>query len=614
MVQDGYTGKILKVNLSTREIKTELVNNEWARKYIGGVGLATRYLYEEIDPSTKPFDASNPIIFMTGPLCGTKSITSGRHSIVSLSPLTGIYGESDVGGKWGKALKRAGYDGVVITGKSEKPVYLWIKDEGIEIKPASHIWEKDTYELDPEIKKETSTKAVVSAVGTAAVRGALISNIMHEGIHARAAGRCGLGAVMADKKLKAIVVHGTGKVSINDQKALKELVNKLAPIISDRLIGMRKYGTARAVPGSEQIGNLPVKNFMYSERWGDNAENLSGMALSKKEIIKKPYFCDGCIIGCGNTIHVTEGPYKTTIGGGPEYEALALMGASCMVDNVEAICLANELCNRYGIDVIETGSLIAFAMEAFENGLITSVDTGGVVLNWGDPEAMLEVLRMIGEGNHIGELLNKGLLRAAAEIGKESEKYAMHVKGLAIPGHDPRAYNGLACSYATSSRGAHHMSGHTHLYEHRLKIPEIDHEPPGRFIVEGKGRLAALSQNIMNVYDSLKACKFAQSGGWTIGPLTEAFRYVTGRNDTIVDMIVNGERSFNLKRIINVDRGINRTHDTLPKRLLTTPKTAEGFTPNLPPLDVMLDEYYESRGWSLDGIPKKETMEKLQVI
>ncbi len=611
-MSDGYKGKILKVDLGTRQIRMEPLNEGWARKYIGGTGLATRYLYEEIDQSTKPGDPHNPLIFMTGPLGATPSITSGRHQVVSLSPLTGIFGESDCGGSWGDQLKKAGFDGIVVTGQSPSPVYLWVKEGRAEVRPADRLWGVDTYDVDPLLKAETDPKATISCIGTAAEKGALIANIMHDGAHARAAGRCGLGAVMAGKKLKAIVVRGTGQVSIANDERLKELVRAHAPVVSDRLKDMRKYGTARMVQASEQIGSMPIQNFKYPHRWEEGAAKISGPAFAEK-VILKPYFCGGCVIGCGKTVQVKDGPFKTIEGGGPEYETINLLGANCLVDNLEAICLANELCNRYGIDTMETGSLVAFAMEAFEVGMITAADTGGLTLTWGSADAMVETVRMIGEGTHIGALLRQGLSRAAKAIGGAAEDLAMQVKGLAMPAHDPRAYNGLACSYATSNRGAHHTSGQTHLYEHRLEVRELSHKPPGRFTVEGKGALAALTQNIMNVLDSLKSCKFAQNGGWTIGPLTEAFRCVTGRSETIEDLMRHGERSFNLKRLINIQRGVSRKDDTLPKRLLTLAKTAQGYTPNLPPLEKMLDEYYQARGWSQDGIPLSETLQRLEI-
>lgn len=612
MTTFGYTGRLIVADLSKGTTKVEPLNMEWARQYIGGTGLATRYLYDEIDASTKPLDAKNPLIFMTGPLCGSRSITSGRHQVVSLSPLTGIFGESDAGGAWGDELKKAGFDGVLVRGKSSKPVYLWVTDDKIELRSAEKTWELDAYEFEPVIRQETHPKAVAACVGSAAAKGALISGIMHDGVEGRAAGRCGLGGIMADKKLQAIVVRGEGKVPIFDDEALKKLVKPHALTAKDRLKDMRKYGTARMIQPAEQHGTSPLQNWKYPDRWIEGAEKISGPAQVEKGIIVKAYFCRKCVIGCGNTIEVKEGPYKTVKGGGPEYETVNLFGGNCLVDSPEAICLANELCNRYGLDTVDAGALVGYAMETFEAGIITESDTGGVALKFGDADAMLECVRMMGENKHIGAVLNKGFNHVVDQF-PASELFAIHVKGLGIPAHDPRGYNGLACSYATSNRGAHHTSGQTHLYEHRLEVPEINHKPAGRFETEGKGALAAYTQNIMNVLDSAKSCKFAQNGGWTIGPITEALKHVTGWEQSIDDLIFNGERCFNLKRLINRDRGYTRKEDRLPKRMLTLPRTAEGHTPNIPPLEKMLDEYYDARGWSQDGIPLQETIDRLEL-
>jgi len=606
-------GRILRVDLTMDAIEILEVNPEWARKYMGGAGLATRYLYEEINSKTQAFDPENAIIFMTGPLAGTRSITSGRHHIVSISPLSGAYGESDSGGTWGKELKKAGFDGVIIVGKAARPCYLFVYDGQAELRSAEHLWGLDTYTLDPKILAETDPKAVVASIGTAAEIGVLIANVMNDGAEGRAAGRCGLGAVLGDKKLKAVVVRGNGKVPVADPGGLNKLVKKHASMAAKQLAGMRQYGTANIVQNSEQIGSIPLQNFKYPHRWEAGAEKISGKTLAER-LILRPYFCHSCVIGCGNLVQVNDGPYKTVAGAGPEYETICLLGANLLIDQPEPISLANELCNRYGIDTMDTGNLVGVAMEAYERGLLTEADTGGVAMKWGDADAMLECVRMIGEKRHIGAVLGQGMKTAAEYFNDAAGDFVIHVKGLGMPAHDPRAYNGLACNYATANRGAHHMAGQTHLYEHRLKVPEIGHEPAGRFVVQGKGRLTALTQNIMNVYDSVKSCKFAQNGGWTIGPVTQAFNFVTGRKDSVEDMIRHGERSVNLKRLINCARGFSRKDDRLPKRIMTQKKEADGYTPNLPPLNEMLNEYYEARGWTQEGIPREETIEALEVF
>ncbi|MBW2000715.1 MAG: hypothetical protein JRJ29_22485 [Deltaproteobacteria bacterium] len=344
----GYVGKLLRVDLTSQTIEIEPLNKEWAHKYMGGSGLATRYLYEAITPTTSPHDPENPVVFMTGPVCGTTFITSGRHHLVSLSPVTGIYGESDVGGAWGGELKKAGFDGIILQGKASRPVYLWVKDGNAMLRSAEEIWEMDSYEIEDALKAETDPKASIACIGTGAVRGALIAGVIHEGHHARAAGRCGIGSVLAEKKVKAVVVRGTGKVGIADREGLSELVKKYSPVVADRLKDMRRYGTARMVQAAEHIGSSPLQNWKYPYRWERGAARLSGPALVEKGIILRPYFCRGCVIGCGNTVRVKEGPYQTSEGGGPEYETLNMLGSNCLVDNLEAVCLANELCNGMG--------------------------------------------------------------------------------------------------------------------------------------------------------------------------------------------------------------------------------------------------------------------------
>lgn len=608
----GYAGRIIRVDLGEGKVSFEPLEEEWSRKYIGGTGLAARYLYAEIDGSTKPSDPQNPLIFMTGPLAGTAAITSGRHHVVSLSPLTGIFGESDVGGSWGEQLKRAGFDGIIVKGESKGPVYLWVTDGKAELRPAAHLWGMDSYEVDAPLRKETHEKATVSCIGPAGEREVPIASIMHDGTEGRAAGRCGLGAVMGRKRLKAIVVYGTGRVEVADTKGLLEAVKALSPLICERLEGMRKYGTSRMVQTAEQLGSMPLQNWKFPERWVEGAAKLGGPSLAEK-IIVSPYFCKRCVIGCGNRVQVKAGPYKGVLGGGPEYETLNMLGANLLVDDLEAVAMANELCNRYGIDTICAGAAIGFAMEAYERGLITLEDTDGIDLTWGKADSMVEMVRLMGEAKGFGQVLGKGVRKAAEEIGRGAGEFAMHVKGLSVPAHDPRAYNGISVMYATSNRGAHHTSGQTHVYEHRMSVPELNHTPPGRFVVEGKGELAARTQNIVNVIDSAKTCKFAQFGGLTIGPVRDLYCYVTGREDTLEEVITHGERSFNLKRLINVARGISRKDDTLPKRFLTLAKEAEGLTPNLPPLERMLEEYYRYRGWDEEGAPLPETLERLDI-
>ena len=611
MKMKGYMGTILKIDLTRSKVQKEDLNEAWAKQFVGGSGLGAKYLFELTDEKTDPLGPENPLILMTGPFTGTSVPLSGRHAVVTRSPLTGIFGESDVGGTWGANLKRAGFDGIILTGKSEKPVYLWINDEKVEIRDASHLWGKDTYEMDPILKSETHEKAVVSAIGQAGENQVFISSIMTDGREGRAAGRCGMGAVMGSKNLKAIVIRGTKKVPVHNPEEVTRLPKEYGAMINQKAENFRKYGTAGSLSVFEAMGTLPLQNWKFVGRWESSAEKINGFTMSGT-VLKGHYFCDACILGCGRRVRIEQGPYAGVEGAGPEYETLALLGSNCLIDNLEALCFANELCNRFGLDTISTGGVIAFGMEAYERGLIDREDTGGIELQWGNEEALMEMIRMIALKRGFGEVLGKGVKKASEIIGRNSVEFAPHIKGLELPGHDPRGYNAGAMGFATSSRGACHLSGLSHTFERVLKSPEMDiPEPTDRYEVKGKGILAAKSQNLMGMMDSLKLCKFILFGGITITHIVKWYHEVTGREMTIEDFIKTGERIFNLKRLYNVRMGISRKDDTLPFRHLTFKRMGDGLTPNLPPLGQMLSEYYEYRGWSEDGIPTPEKLKEL---
>ena len=614
MELNGYVGKMLRLDLSNSKVHVEDLNEEWAQQFIGGSGLGTKFLYEMTDEKTNPLGPENVLIFMTGPFTGTSVPLSGRHAVVSRSPLTGIFGESDVGGTWGANLKRAGFDGIIVTGRSEKPVYLWVHDGQSEIRVASHLWGKDTFEIDPILKGETHTKAVVQAIGQAGENEVSLAAVMNDGKDARAAGRCGLGAVMGSKRLKAIVAYGTGKVPVYDPERVAQLSKEFAAQINKNAESFRKYGTAGAVSTYEAMGTLPLQNWKFVGRWEESAEKINGFTISET-ILTNRYFCDACILGCGRKIKIVSGPYAGLEGAGPEYETLALLGSNCLIDNLEALCFANELCNRFGLDTMSTGGVIGFAMEAYEKGLIDREDTDGIELRWGNAEALIKMIKMIALKKGIGKLLGKGVKRAAEEIGKNSIEFAMHVKGLEPAATDPRGYNAGSISFATASRGACHVSGLSHSFERVLKSPEMGiPEPVDRFQVEGKGILTAKTQNLMGMLDSLKLCKFLLFGGITITNMVKWYNDVTGREMTIDNFIKIGERIFNLKRLYNVRLGISRKDDTLPFRFLTCKRTGKGLTSNLPPFGQMLSEYYEYRGWSEEGIPTQEKLRELGLV
>ncbi|MCF6097123.1 aldehyde ferredoxin oxidoreductase family protein [Thermovorax subterraneus] len=610
----GYWNKIIRINLTNKTYSLETIKEELWRKYLGGSGLGAKLMYDEVNPGIDPLGHENKIFFLTGPFCGTNIPTSGRHAAVTKSPLTGIFAESDVGGSWGYELKRAGYDGIIIEGKAESPVYIYIEDSKIEIKDARHIWGKDTYETDELLKKELAADVEVMSIGPAGENLVKFAAIMTDGKDGRALGRCGIGAVMGAKNLKAITVKGSKNVEVYDKERLIKSIRNIAPGIKEATVNMTKFGTGGGVIGHESYGNFPLGNWKVG-RWPEGAEKISGQRMAETILVGN-YRCKGCIIGCGRVVKIENGPYKGVEGAGPEYETLGTLGGLCLIDELEAIAYANELCNRYGMDTITTGGVIAFAMELYEKGIITKQDTGGLDLRFGNAEAMVELVKMIAERRGIGRILAEGVRKAAKEIGGLAEEYALHVKGLEPPAHDPRAYNGVALSYATSNRGACHLAGFTHGFERVFAMPELGYDKPhDRLLVDGKAEFVAKMQNLMGVFDSLKLCKFMLQGGLKISTVVEWIKDVIGWEDySFEELMTTGERIFNIKRMFNVKCGISRKDDILPMRFLTLKREGPGITVNLPPLGKMLSDYYEYRGWSEEGIPRESKLKELELV
>ena len=606
----GYMGRILHVDLSERNQRVEALSEGEARTYVGGSGLAAKRLWEMTSRETDPLDPENVLIFMTGPLTGTKVPLSGRHEVVAKSPLTGIYGECDVGGKWGTQLKKAGFDGVIITGKSAKHTYIWINESGVEVRDAEHIWGLDTYEASAILRKETDPKAIEACIGPAGEQLAKIAAIMHDGRDGRAAGRCGLGAVMGSKNLKAIVASGSKEVPVVDEKSISEMTKKLAPEIHKGTKRLADYGTSQLMTTAEELGSLPIRNWSEGS-WQEGAEKLSGVMMAKT-ILKGRYFCGACIVGCGRTVAVDHGEYAGIDGAGPEYESMALLGANTLVDDLEAVAKAHELCNRYGMDVISTGGVIGFALEAIERGILKRDRDEADDFAWGNAKGIVRMVEKIGRREGLGYLLGEGVMRASAKLGGGSEAFALHVKGLEPPGHDPRAYNSLAVGYATGNRGACHLQGMSYAFERSATMPELGiNEVQDRFGVMKKGELVAKTQDLMSLFDSLKLCKFLIYGSVKVTHILEYLNAVTGLGTTQAEFLRAGERIYNLKRMYDVRCGITRKDDTVPARMLQEKRKEGGAADNLPPYSEVLDEYYEYRGWDRNGIPTKTKLSEL---
>lgn len=606
----GYNKKILRVDLTRRSVEVQDLDDSLLEKYVGGAGLGARLLYDETTPATDPLGPENVLIAMTGPFTDSRVPSSSRHHVMARSPLTGLLGESNVGGSWAVHFKKTGYDGIVVTGKADAPVYLWIHDSGVEIRDAGPIMGKDSIESADWLKGQTTDKASAAVIGPAGERMVRIAGMPHVGTIVRQAARCGLGAVMGSKNLKAMVAYGTQKARQAREEELREQMKTVLPHVRKATETFGKYGTSGGLENYEKIGNFPLRNWRGS-RWAD-AVKISGVTMHDT-ILKGRTACLQCPIACGRHIRVEEGPYGPLEGEGPEYETLGTMGGECLVDDLAAICKANDLCNRFGLDTMSTGSVIAFAMEAFERGLITTADTDGIELRWGSGEALVEMTRKIGLRQGIGELMGEGVMRMARSLGRGAEEFAVHVKGLEPSAHDPRRFWTQAMSYGTAARGACHNASWSHPYEMALFMPELGiDQPHPSYRREGTAEVAAKLQDYQCLGDALIICRFTQVGkAVTATNIRDWYTMITGRETGIGELIAVGERIFNLKRLFNTRLGVSRKDDFLPPRFLTLNRKGEGITTQLPPMGQLLADYYEYRNWSEEGLPTPEKLRQL---
>jgi len=603
-----FVFRLLDVDLTNRKTEIKIIDSEKVEKFIGGTGLAAWLLWKEGPKDADPLAPEAHLLFMTGPLTGTAAASSGRHGIAGRSPLNGLWGEANVGGTWGTTLRKTGMDGVRVFGKSEEPIYLWISEEGVEFRKALHVWGKDTFETNEAILEETHPNAVVTCIGPAGERCVGIAAIMTDGHHARAAGRGGLGAVMGSKNLKAIAVHGEKPIYIAKRQELFRDIKEMAQSYRESAARLTQGGTPGLVVPQEQLGSYPVKNYAQ-DHWPEGAQKTSWAAMEKSLFVKN-YRCSGCMIGCGRTVKMGE----RGVTGGPEYETLALFGGNILVDDINSIQKMNEACNRLGIDTMEAGSLAAFAMEAFEKGLLPAGICQGFEPKWGDAEGVLELISQMGENRGLGGFLARGYLNILKELPPEAGDFAMHVKGLGLPAHDPRAYNSVGLSYATSNRGACHLQGFTHAFERNLTEPTLGIDEIGDRFGTDKGKVVADLQDYMALFDSLSTCKLSMFGGVKIPHLAKWFAMVTGIEMDEQGIRLAGERIYDMKRLLNVRWGVTPAMDTLPKRMLFQARKEGPSKDNLPPLDNMLAQYYAYRGWdSVTGEPTPEKRKELGI-
>ncbi|MBS7647203.1 MAG: aldehyde ferredoxin oxidoreductase family protein [Candidatus Bathyarchaeia archaeon] len=602
----GYAGRVLHVDLTTGKTRIEPLNEDYAKKYIGGIGLGMRLWLDHSKAGVDPFSPENPLVLTTGPTSGTVWPTGGNgHAFVSKSPQSYGIAEAKSHGSFGTELKRAGYDAVIFHGKAERPVYVWIDDDSIQILDAAHLWGKSPAETEDIIKEELGDYYIrVAAIGPAGEKLVRIACIINE--KSRAAGRCGLGAVMGSKNLKAIAIRGTKDVTVAKPDEFLEFVKEF----HERMKGpaTKKYrtlGTPENVLVHNALHCMPTRN--YNNAHFEAAEKVSGEYLNDR-YVAKIIGCSSCAMRCEHVCVVNEGPYKGAMAR-VEYEPLWAMGPYCGVDRLDAIIKGSELCNYYGIDSISAGVIVGFAMDCFENGILTIKDTDGIEASFGNHEALVKLIEKIGKREGIGDILAEGVKFAAEKIGKGAEKLAQHIKGVEVTGYDLRCLKTAALGFAVSFRGADHNRHGSYAFDVKGKFNRLKYE---------KGRAKAVKdiEDVYTVIDSMIICKFSRGTYYKeFEDLAKLYTLVTGWETTPEEMRLKGERINNLARVINVREGLGRKDDTLPWKVMNVPIPDEGPSKGAyvtqEELELMLDDYYEARGWTRDGVPTPEKLKAL---
>jgi len=620
----GYNNKILHVDLTTGKLEIEEPGELFYRKYMGGSAMALYYILKNTPVGADPLGPENTLVLATGILTGAPISGQSRVSAHARSPLSGAIGDSQAGGFWPAECKAAGFDAIVIKGRSERPVYLWLHDGEAEIRPADHLWGKVTGEAEALIREELREKrAEVLQIGPAGerlVRFAALINMCN-----RANGRTGMGAVMGSKNLKAVVVRGRKRPKVADPEAVRKLAQWGSEHFPQSgVYGMGVYGTAEVVAYQNTAGGLPTRN--WSSGVFEGYENITGERMADT-ILKKRDTCYGCIVRCKRVVEVTEGPYQVEpLYGGPEYETISTLGSYCGVDNLAAIARANQICNQYGMDTISCGATVAFAMDCFERGILTLKDTDGIELRFGNAAAMVEMVGRIARREGLGNLLAEGSVRAAEKIGRGAEELAVAVKKHELPAHMPQVKRSLGLIYAVNPFGADHQSSeHDPAYESDYKIfaerlGSMDLlEPRPLYSLDAeKVRFALYTQYIYSADNTLGLCQFVWGPAWQLyGPsqMAELARAVTGWDVSLWELMKVGERSLNLERAYNAREGFNRTHDVLPPKLAQplTGGPSDGMSFTAQDLEQALDTYYAMCGWDRNGLPTRSKLDELSI-
>ncbi len=616
----GYAGQHLYVDMTKEQCKTVPIDRKFAVTYLGGQGFSSRILYDEVGPQTDPLGPENVLIWATGPFTGTLWPQASRYVVGAKSPLTGIFGEAHAAGHWGPELKFAGFDTIIITGRAKRPLYLLIDNGIAQLLDAKDLWGHNTNETEEMIKEAHNDPSLrVSCIGQAGENLVRFAAIIND--YDRAAARSGIGAVAGSKRLKAVAVRGSKDIPIAKPDRYLEVIEELHKKMLDSpfTTSRAQYGTTNLVELMQEIGRLPS----YNMRSGVFAEykKISGEAI-KDHYLVKPRADYACLQRCGRYTLVRTGPYAYC-GGSPEYESQSALGSRCGNDNLESILYGHHLSNLYGLDTISTGSTISWAMEAWEEGLITAKDTGGIDLEWGNHESIIKLIHMIAHREGFGDILAEGSYRAAKRIGRGTEKFVMHCKKQEIAGQEPRAQKSMGLATATAARGADHLYAFPVLdevgFDEEIGIrygqeylPEIGDRLNPKF----KGIMVKENEDFCAVVESLGVCKY----GTLIPPvlfyedIVAAFEVTVGIHLTEAQFRQIGERIVNLNRGFNVREGIRRKDDSLPRRLTHIPAPEGPSKGQVVELDQMLDEYYEQRGWQLKtGLPKTQTLHRLDL-
>jgi aldehyde:ferredoxin oxidoreductase len=609
----GYNGQRLVVDLTIEKIRVESPDEKWYRTYLGGMGSIAYHLLNEVNAHEDPLGPNNLLVFSMGPLTGAPFSGSGRNAVGAKSPLTGGFGEADAGGFWQVEVKKAGFDEILVKGEAKKPLWLWVSDGKAELRDASPIWGLEVAETEAKMREETNEKLARTAlIGPAGELKARIACVINDLNHV--AGRCGLGAVMGSKKLKGIAVRGHNPLKMYQPERVAEMAKILISRIENESKAMHDYGTGAMMDAYIATGNLPTRNF----RDGDFNEALKLDA----RVIKETYrvgmgTCHACAVACKKEVKL-ETPYRVEPHyGGPEYETLGALGSDCGVSDLAAVCKANEICQRMGLDTISTGCTIAFAMECYENGIITKKDTNGLDLRFGNAEAMIKLTQMIASREGLGDTLAEGTMRAAKAFGKDAYKYAIHVKGQEVPMHEPRLKKGLGLGYAVSPTGADHCHNiHDTVMDaasyERLKPLGIYEEAPTFQLTPEKVRVTKTWIEMRVAANSLSICQFPP---WRFMEYVELLNAVTGWGASMHELVLSAQRTLNLARIFNLREGFKASDDWLPNRFFEPQTTGQlsKTAVDKTELSAAIKSYYGMMGWNEEGVPRLETLQSLGI-